>query len=212
MTARHGRRPWTVIILGAAVLGAGVLGAAAGAGAEPPGDAARGREAFTAKECARCHVPRGQPGVGPALEQLRRPQGAFALAGRLWNHAPAMFTVLRSGNLPWPQISAPEMADLMTYLEADPAADPPPDLPRGQVTLLRKGCLKCHSLRGDGARLAPDLSARRAAYDSAVTWAATMWTHTPAMAAKAMELGMLYPRFADDEMLNLVAFLKSSVK
>ena len=196
-----------VVALGAAVLGAGMIAAA-----EPPGDVARGRETFAAKECARCHAPRGQPGVGPALEQLRRPQGAFALAGRLWNHAPAMFTVLRLGDLPWPQISAAEMADLMTYLEADPARDPAPNLAKGQVTLLRKGCLKCHSLRGEGARLAPDLAAQGAAYDSAVTWAAKMWRHTPAMAAKAMEVGVLYPRFAEDEMLNLVAFLRSSAK
>jgi hypothetical protein len=27
-----------------------------------------------------------------------------------------------------------------------------------------------------------------------------------------MEVGVLYPRFADDEMLNLVAFLRSSAK
>jgi len=196
-----------VVVLGVAVLGAGTSAAA-----EPPGDAARGRETFAAKECARCHAPRGQPGVGPALEQLRRPQGAFALAGRLWNHAPAMFTVLRVENLRWPQISTAEMADLMTYLEADPARDPAPDPAKGQVTLLRKSCLKCHSLGGDGARLAPDLSGHRAFYDSAVAWAATMWTHTPTMAAKAMEVGVLYPRFADDEMLNLVGFLRSRAK
>ena len=197
--------------LAAVVVGA-VLGAATAAAAEPPGDAGRGREAFTAKACARCHVPRGQTGVGPALEELRRPQGAYALAGRLWNHAPAMFTALRMENLRWPQISAAEMADLMAYLEADPARDPAPDLSRGQVTLLRKGCLKCHALRGEGARVAADLSTRRAAYESAVTWATTMWTHTPAMAQKAIEVGVLYPRFAEDEMLNLVAFLRSGAQ
>lgn len=188
------------------------LAAAGAARAEPPGDPARGREVFTAKACARCHLSRGQDGVGPALEQIRRPQGAFALAGRLWNHAPAMFTVLKMADLQWPQISAAEMGDLMAYLEADPARDPAPDLTKGQLMLLRKSCLKCHSLRGEGARLAPDLSAQRAPYESAVAWAARMWQHTPAMAAKAMEVGMLYPRFAEDEMLNLVAFLRSSAK
>ncbi|HMH52112.1 MAG TPA: c-type cytochrome [Candidatus Acidoferrum sp.] len=199
-------------VLAALGLAVAVLSVAGVARGEPPGDAARGRETFTAKECARCHVPRAQSGVGPALEQLRRPQGAFALAGRLWNHAPGMFTVLKIENLQWPQISAGEMADLMTYLEADPARDPAPDLSKGQLMLLRKGCLKCHSLRGEGGRLAPDLSAQRASYESAVAWAARMWQHTPAMAAKAMEVGVLYPRFAEDEMLNLVAFLRSSAK
>lgn len=207
MIRRRGARRVAGIVLGAVALGVATV-----AGAEPPGDATRGREVFAAKGCARCHVPRGGSGVGPALERLRRPQGAFALAGRLWNHAPAMFTVLRLGDLRWPQISTAEMADLMTYLEADPAADPAPDLARGQVTLLRKSCLKCHSLGGEGARLAPDLSGRRAAYDSAVAWAATMWTHTPTMAAKAIEIGLLYPRFAEDEMRNLVGFLRSRAK
>ena len=199
-------------VLGAIGLAVAVLGVAPAASAEPPGDAGRGREIFTAKECARCHVPRGGEGVGPALEQLRRPQSAFALAGRRWNHAPAMFTVLRVESLRWPQISVAEMADLMTYLEADPARDPAPDTSKGQLMLLRKGCLKCHSLRGEGGRLAPDLSAQRASYESAVAWAARMWQHTPAMAAKAIEVGVLYPRFAEDEMLNLVAFLRSSAK
>ena len=207
MTWRRGRG-----VLAALGLAAAVLAVASAARAEPPGDAARGRATFTAKECARCHLPAGQSGVGPALEQLRRPQGAFLLAGRLWNHVPAMFTILKIENLQWPQIGATEMADLMTFLEADPARDPAPDLSKGQIMLLRKGCLKCHSLRGEGARLAPDLSAKRASYDSAMAWAARMWQHTPAMAAKAMELGVLYPRFAEDEMLNLVAFLRSSAK
>jgi len=189
-----------------------VLAVAGVASAEPPGDAARGREIFTAKACARCHVPRGQAGAGPALELLRRPQGAFALAGRLWNHAPGMFTILKIEDLQWPPISAGEMADLMTYLEADPARDPAPDLGKGQLMLLRKSCLKCHSLRGEGGRLAPDLSAQRAPYESAVAWAARMWGHAPAMAAKAMEIGVLYPRFSDDEMRNLVAFLRSSAR
>ena len=189
-----------------------VLAVTGAASAEPPGDPARGRATFAAKACARCHLPRGQDGVGPALEQLRRPQGAFALAGRLWNHAPAMFTVLKMADIAWPQISAAEMGDLMAYLEAEPARDPAPDLSKGQLVLLRKGCLKCHSLRGEGGRLAPDLSAQRPSYESAVTWATRMWGHTPAMAAKAMEVGVLYPRFAEDDMLNLVAFLRSRTR
>jgi mono/diheme cytochrome c family protein len=195
-----------------AALWLGTLAAAGAAWAEGPGDPARGRELFAAKACARCHVPRGQEGVGPALEQLRRPQGAFALAGRLWNHAPAMFTALKVTDLGWPQIGAAEMADLMAYLEADPSRDPAPDVARGQLVLLRKSCLKCHSLRGEGGRLAPDLATQRPSYESAVAWATLMWAHTPAMAAKAMEVGVLYPRFAEDEMLNLVAFLRASAR
>lgn len=178
--------------------------AAAGAG----GDAARGQEVFAAKACSRCHPPRGEPGVGPPLDELRRPQGAYELTGRLWNHAPAMFTVLKIEGLQWPQISAAEMADLMAYLMADPGRDPAPDPFKGRVVLVSKGCLKCHRLRGEGGHVGPDLAERRTVYAPAATWGSTMWAHTPRMAAVAIQQGVLYPRFSGDEMAHLLGFLQ----
>ena len=50
------------------LLGGGLFAVGMQAAAETPGDAERGRTVFTSKECSRCHVPRGQQGVGPALE------------------------------------------------------------------------------------------------------------------------------------------------
>ena len=180
--------------------------------ADSPGNPERGRELFSGKQCAHCHRPRGQAAAGPPLDELRRPQGAFVLAGRLWNHAPAMFTVLTQEGIVWPRLTEGEMADLMAYLGAEPARDRAPDLFKGQVTLLRKACLKCHSLRGEGARVGPDLADGSPAYASATAWAATMWQHAPRMAVKALELGILYPRFVDDEMGNLVGFLRSATR
>ena len=185
------------------------LGAPAHAPAQPIADVTRGGALFTVKECARCHRPRGEAGVGPPLDEVRRPQGAFELAGRLWNHAPAMFTTFGREGLPWPQIGPAEMADLMAYLQADPGRDPVPDLARGETILVRKGCLKCHTFRGEGGRIGPDLGQRRGVYDSAVVWAAAMWVHTPRMAVKALDVGVWYPRFVDDELDNLVGYLRS---
>jgi cytochrome c2 len=173
-------------------------------------DPERGRGVFADKRCEHCHQARGQGGIGPPLEALRRPQGTFELAGRLWNHAPAMFTVLTQEGIAWPEISPTEMADLMAYLRADPSGDREPDLYRGQLTLLSKGCLKCHRLRREGGRVGPELAERRPAYESAVAWAAAMWRHTPRMAAKALEAGIVYPRFAGAEMRDLVGFLQSA--
>ena len=197
--------------LGALVLGAALCAGAPGRGAaaEAPGDAARGQNVFASRHCARCHVPRGQRGMGPALEEVRRPQGAYELTGRLWNHAPAMFTALKQEGVAWPQIGVAEMADLMAFLGGDPKHDPSPDLARGQVVLVSKGCLKCHSFRKEGGRVGPDLAERRAALAPAATWGATMWAHTPRMAAAAIRLGVLYPRFAGDEMAHLLGFLRS---
>ncbi|MBI5629079.1 MAG: c-type cytochrome [Candidatus Rokubacteria bacterium] len=199
-------------LVGVAGLVVVTLWSGAFAAAESPGDPERGRVVFSGKQCIRCHVPQAEKGVGPALEELRRPQGAFQLAGRLWNHAPAMFALLQKERVEWPEIAAVEMADLMAYLGADPSRDAAPDLLQGQAALVRKGCLKCHSLKGEGARIGPELSERRALYDSASVWAARMWTHSPRMAAKAAEHGLLLPRFAGEELGNLISFLRSATR
>lgn len=193
-------------------LALGTLCIALGVAPAAAANADRGRVVFVGKQCARCHRPRITPGMGPAIEDLRRPQGAFELAGRMWNHAPAMFTALRQEDVEWPQLTVAEMADLMAYLRADPARDAGPDPRRGQVTLLRKGCLKCHSLRGEGGTIARDLATPDPAYLSAPAWASTIWTHTPRMAQRAIEAGVLFPRFSGDEMGNLVAYLRSAAK
>src|SRR6266699_450779 len=96
---------------------AGIGGGSATA-AEVPGDATRGQAVFTAKQCVRCHAVRGQLSVGPAIDELRRPEGAYELAGRFWNHAPAMFTTLRRDGIAWPEIAPAEMADLRMAEEA----------------------------------------------------------------------------------------------
>jgi cytochrome c2 len=192
-----------------ALFGAMLVSVALGApsAAEPPGDASRGRQLFDAKQCVRCHRAEGEGSVGPSLDRIRRAQGAYELAGRFWSHVPAMFTALTQDGVPWPTMSEAEMTDLMAYLGADPARDPKPEALRGHAALVSKGCLKCHSLGGEGGRLAPDLGQRRAVFAPAARWSAAIWRHTPKMAAVAVERGILYPRFSDAEMRHLAAYL-----
>ena len=195
------------LLAGMALAAVSLAGGAARA--EPAGDAARGEELFKAKLCARCHPPTEPTTAGPLLGELRRLQGAYELSGRLWNHAPGMFTVFVQEGLAWPVISETDMADLMAYLNADAARDPTPDPRKGQLTLVSKGCLKCHAFRGEGARVAPDLAEVRDNYAPPARWASRMWSHTPRIAAKALERGVAYPRFTADEMTHLLGFLRT---
>jgi cytochrome c2 len=178
--------------------------------APSPREAEVGAIVFAAKQCDRCHRPRGAPGLGPPLEELRRPQGQMELAGRLWNHVPAMAAALGENGVTWPAITAAEMGQLMAFLSAQATRDAVPDPSQGQVTLLRKSCLKCHSLRHEGGSVQPDLATHRPDYESAAAWAATMWTHTPRMAEMARRQGVPYPRFTGSEMANLVGYLRSA--
>lgn len=177
--------------------------------AQPPGDAARGEQVFASKQCAHCHRPGEPKGIGPRLAELRRPQGAYALAGRFWNHAPAMFTALKHEGLAWPVIDEGEMLHLMAYLQADAARDATPEPRRGQLVLVAKGCLKCHRFQGEGANIAGDLAQRRDDYAPPERWASKVWSHTPRIAQKAIERGIPYPRFTGDEMVHLIGFLRT---
>jgi cytochrome c551/c552 len=197
------------MLLGAALLVAAVETRAWGA--EPAGDAGRGRAVFEAKACVRCHLPRDSGGAtGPALEEIRRPQGILELAGRLWNHAPAMFAAVGKEGLAWPDLSEEQMRDLATYLQAAPGRDAPSDVGRGHILLVSKGCLKCHRVRGEGGSGAIDLVAFPDRYQSPVAWATRIWGHAPRMAVVAARLGVTYPRFGGDEMAHLFAFLRSA--
>ena len=171
-------------------------------------DEMQGRRVFEAKQCATCHVSGGRSDGVPSLEALRRPQGAWELTGRFWNHVPAMFTALSASDVPWPTFTPDEMQALMTYLAARPEADARPDPARGHTIVVQKGCLKCHALRREGARIAPDLADRTATFASPTTWATRIWSHTPVMASVAMQRGILYPRFGGQEMTHLVEYLK----
>jgi cytochrome c551/c552 len=198
-------------LLGMALVLAG-MGARIGAAADASGDPQLGQAVFAAKQCVRCHAARGQSSVGPVIEELRRPQGAYELAGRFWNHAPAMFTSLRRDGVAWPEIEPAEMADLMAYLQADPSRDPAPDLFRGHVLLVRKGCLKCHRYRGEGGKISEELTQYNPGYQSPVAWAGAVWKHAPRMAEEARRMGVPYPRFTGEEMGNLVGLLRSTAK
>jgi mono/diheme cytochrome c family protein len=179
--------------------------------AEPlAGDPEQGRVLFEERGCIQCHSPPGKPKeVGPSLAALQRRQGLLQLAGRLWNHAPAMQEEFAKRGKTWPTFSKKEMADLAAFLLVRPGADPPGSVARGQVLLLKKGCLKCHGFFGEGAGVGPDLS-RSTVYDSPLDWATGVWDHAPKMRAKAERLGTEYPRFEADEMVDLVAYLKAS--
>jgi hypothetical protein len=106
-------------------------------------------------------------------------------------------------------LSPQEAADLAEWLMARANADRPGNEARGRVLLFKKGCLKCHALFGDGARIGPDLSSYPN-YSSPLEWATSVWNHAPKMRAKAEELEITYPRFEPEEMVDLVEFLKLS--
>ncbi|HUI24787.1 MAG TPA: hypothetical protein VL403_01785, partial [Candidatus Kryptonia bacterium] len=59
-----------------------------------------------------------------------------------------------------------------------------------------------------GPQVGPDL-AESSALQSPADWTAAVWSHAPAMEAKARASQIPWPRFEGEEMRDLVAFLRS---
>ena len=183
-------------------------------GAERPlaqaGEESPGRAVFVSKGCAICHEERAVL-QAPHVSVLRRDRSLFRLAADMWNHAPLMWANLSEPGLKWPRLTPREMAALGLYLNGSAPKDPKPNLGRGQVMLVEKGCSRCHSLDGQGQRAAKDL-VRHVRFDSNIAWVAAMWNHAPTMIALGAERGVEYPYFEPEELVDLIGFLRKMGK
>ena len=123
---------------------------------DEPGDAARGRELFASKQCARCHTGGGEGGA-PPVQALARADSSLNLTQALWNHASAMETSMRRMGIAWPRFQHNELRDLFAYLRQEggrPSADvsvPTADPDRGWQVFQAKYCINCHALKQTGA-------------------------------------------------------------
>ena len=116
-----------------------------------------GRSMFSGN-CGVCHGPNGEGGRGPNL-----------ITGRQVSRGTdrQLFTSIQKGlpgtEMPPSPLPEEKIWQLVAFVRAlsSPAYDTPVpgDVEAGRAVFFGKGeCLKCHSLRGQGGQLAPDLS------------------------------------------------------
>ncbi len=173
-----------------------------------PGRADEGRRLFEKKRCLTCHRAGGKGGrVGPDLAErgLNRTLTEFAAA--MWNKMPAMVKAMKVGGISIPQLQEEEMADIVAYLYSVRYFAEAGNLRRGQKLLAAKGCQRCHSVRGKGGNLAPDL-ARVNQLESPDAVISALWNHALVMEKLAQAKGIAWPRFSPQEMADLVTYLQ----
>jgi molybdopterin-containing oxidoreductase family membrane subunit len=82
-----------------------------------------------------------------------------------------------------------------------------PDNPTaGAKLFVEKGCVRCHTLADDQARVGPDLG-RIHFSGTIMDLAGAFWNHSPVMREKMADLKIQPPRLTSREMTDLVAFL-----
>jgi mono/diheme cytochrome c family protein len=80
------------------------------------GSADRGKRVFEAKGCATCH---NDPASGaPNLAKGRDAYSDVTMVGALWQHGPRMLQLMTEKKIAWPRFTAPEIADLIAYLNS----------------------------------------------------------------------------------------------
>lgn len=177
-----------------------------------PENPLKGRFVFEQKGCITCHSIEGESGkIGPDLGRNKYYGSFLQLAGIMWNHAPDMLRRMRELELPYPEFSRTEMAELIAYLYYLRYLGEPGDLYRGKILLKEKKCLVCHSIGGEGGNLAPAFDSL-AKYISPLYMAQALWNHGPEMNKQIRKMGLKRPKFEKREIVDLSAYIREASK
>jgi mono/diheme cytochrome c family protein len=121
-----------------------------------------------------------------------------------------MWEAMAARNMPVPQPSEQEVADLFAYFYSLRYFEPPGDAGRGKHAFEQKRCVECHPLDENARPVAdaPPVSEWPSIADPMVRLEA-MWNHAAGMAQEMKERGIRWPRFRPQEMADLWVFLRT---
>ncbi len=178
------------------------------------GDAAAGEYYFSQKGCKSCHRDSGRSDSGaPGLDEFPRNVSPVFMSQTVWKHSLRMMARMVRKGQTWPGFNGTEMMDTLAYIQtkatgtAEPVFKPNPR--EGRTVFTVKGCIKCHSVYGEGAKGGTDLGKRAESfYTSLSQIASSMWNKSPEMILfKIAPTQGEVPQFTTEEMTDLLAYL-----
>lgn len=180
-----------------------------------PGDAAKGELVFLRKNCIQCHTVSTQgPEEGIALDEFQIYRSPAFISAALWNACKGMTDVMQERGFPRPVYEANDLVDILAFIrrEADPIEKdlpvylPPGNTRNGSVLFREKGCIHCHSVRGEGGDVGPPLGSW-ASGGVLSQMAGAIWNHGPEMWKSMEEAEVEYQKFSETEMSDLMTYL-----
>jgi cytochrome c551/c552 len=173
-----------------------------------PGSPKNGEKLFQTKGCINCHKIGGKgKSVGPDLTKKEFHRGATVIAGGMWNHGFMMWKKMKDLDIASPKLEGNEMADVISYLYFLEFQHQTGNPARGKELVEAKGCTNCHAIGGRGGTVGPAL-AQSQHFSNFITIAARMWNHNLDMQERMKESNIPFPRFAEHEMIDLLAYIR----
>jgi cytochrome c2 len=179
------------------------------------GDASAGQRVFNEKGCVRCHSVGGTGGqAAPELSKIASGLDSNVWTRAMLNHAGSMIGPITSTLGRWPQFTGNEMNDLIAYVRlsapqpATKAQEIPGNAERGWAVFQNR-CIQCHSVRGLGGSVGPELGPERDFPLTTEQFASVLWNHAPAMIQQSREHRIPAPVLQGNEMADLRTFLAS---
>jgi cytochrome c551/c552 len=175
-----------------------------------PGKPTVGKRLFEEKDCVKCHKIGNNKGkaVGPDLPRVDFHVGVTQIAGRMWKHGPKIWAKMEEMGIKIPLFEKNELADLVAYLYFLNFIEQSGDFEAGKALFTRKGCVKCHSIRGQGGNVGPDL-AQLDETENFIKITAAMWNHNQKMRILMDKVDVPMPRFDEKEMRDLFFYLST---
>ena len=169
------------------------------------GNPNNGMKAFRSKGCTTCHAVFGDGGeIGPDLGSTELRGSVTQLAGRMWNHWPAMADAMEAMGMRSPVFRDEELADIFAYIFISRYHGEAAAADLGRTIYVKKGCSSCHGVAREG-NVGPSL--RRIHAESKERVAQRLWNHAPAMWSRMGAEKIPWPRFEPHELAALLRFL-----
>jgi cytochrome c2 len=191
-------------------LALGLFALAALQGATIPMDSARGDQLFETQGCIQCHRLHGRGGtMGPDLGRvLDRAYTPSLLAGTLWNHAPAMWTAIKAGNVNVGDIDQQAAADLFATFYSERYFEMPGDAGRGKRLFASRSCEGCHGLTSSPNPNAKPVDQWQGLSDP-IALVGAMWNHSADMWSELAQRKFSWPTMTPQELSDLLVYLRN---
>ena len=174
-------------------------------------DAVRGEQLFHDKGCFDCHsYDNWGEMFGPDLGPNRiRGASPSSLAAAMWNHAPSMWSGIRSGSSSGnvPSLSTDESAAIFAFFYSRLYFNDLSDSPRGE-DLFKSRCASCHDLRvtTGSSKPGPPVASWGNIKDP-IALVGRMWNHSVEMLDQSLRAGRSWPRLSAQDSTDIVAYL-----